>query len=139
MAECRLAGLYRKKGDKEFEIIEKFKGLKDVNPVNIKINCKGLFINEKILEFHKNKPEETDLTYYIENFVNKVKTVELVEYSRYIPEAYSLILKLKTISQNNGLIQLHNIQLAATFEKDHALFNTEFKKLQPKIQRINNH
>lgn len=26
MAECRLAGLYRKKGDKEFEIIEKFKG-----------------------------------------------------------------------------------------------------------------
>lgn len=97
------------------------------------------FLNDKILEFHQNRPEETDLTYYIENFVNKIKTEELVEYSRNIPEAYSLILKLKSSSQNYGLIKLHNIRLAVTFEKDHELFDTEFKKLQPKTQRLNNY
>lgn len=91
------------------------------------------FLNEKIIEFHSNKPDETDLTYYIDNFVNKVKTKEFIDIGRNIPEAHSLILKLKDCSQNYGIIKLQNIHLASSFD---GLFTKEFNEFQPKISRI---
>jgi len=97
------------------------------------------FLNDKIVEFHTNKPDETDLTYYIDNFVNKLKTKELVDFALNIPEAHSLILKLKACSQNYGIIKLQNLHLAGTFDKRHELFTQEYNKFQSKISRIDNY
>lgn len=97
------------------------------------------YINDFYVAFHTNKPDVTDLTYYIDYFVIKLKTKELAGFAINIPEAHSLITKLKTCSQDFGIIKLQNVHLASKFDEHFKLFDKEHKELQNKIKRIDNY
>lgn len=93
------------------------------------------FLNNLMLEFHSSATSQSDLKFYFENFVEKMK-VGLIKFMKDIPEAHLLIIEMKKATYLYNDIQLQNKNVSTDFLNLKSEMMDFYPKLEKNCKRI---